>query len=270
MMIDRAHRLGRQIPNTDNQKRPKIVRFRDCIDTETILSKTYKLKRTHFGLDRQHPKEIAKARKKLYQSKEAEHARMSNKRVQVKYPVELFINDRSIENTFPEWFSVLGIDRLKRCPDTKPIQRAYSKETVINSSSESDSNDDNDQNTADEEVFLKSQDKNHQPIVGNAHENVNKPLSRANSTDRIENNKTASLSVSETQPSVSKKAPIANKTQIPPEANESRKVDSSQSVKQLKTTRVKMAQSQTIKNTSNRKSVSQHRGESQTSYTTKK
>ncbi|KAH3858489.1 hypothetical protein DPMN_101114 [Dreissena polymorpha] len=113
---------------TDDQKRPMIVRFRDYIDTETILSKAYKLKRTHFGLDRQYPKEIARAPKELYQSsKEAEYARMSNKRVQIKYPAELFINDRSVENKFPEWFSVLGIDRLKRCPDTKPIQRAYSK-----------------------------------------------------------------------------------------------------------------------------------------------
>ncbi|KAH3787272.1 hypothetical protein DPMN_165393 [Dreissena polymorpha] len=128
-----------------------IVRFRDYIDTETILSKAYKLNRIHFGLDRQYPKEIARARKELYQSKEAEYAPRSNKRVQIKYPAALFINDRSIEHKFQEWFSVLGIDRLKRCPDTTPIQRAYSKESVINSSSKSDSNDDDDdQDTADE------------------------------------------------------------------------------------------------------------------------
>ncbi|KAH3789196.1 hypothetical protein DPMN_167368 [Dreissena polymorpha] len=83
MMIDRAHRLGRKFTNTDDQKRPMVVRFRDYIDTETILSKAYKLKRTHFGLDRQYPKEITRARKELYQSKEAEYARTSNKRVQI-------------------------------------------------------------------------------------------------------------------------------------------------------------------------------------------
>ncbi|KAH3786594.1 hypothetical protein DPMN_164701 [Dreissena polymorpha] len=169
---------------------------------------------------------------------------MSNQRVKIKYPAELFINDRSIENKFPEWFSVLGIDRLKRCHDTKPIQKAYSNETVINSSSESDSNDDNDKEAEDEEVFL---NKSKQPIVGNAHENVNKATCMTNSTDRIENNETISLPVSETQPSVSKNAPIANKTQIPPKTSERKKAGTSHSVKQLKTTRVKMTQSQTVK-----------------------
>ncbi|KAH3736433.1 hypothetical protein DPMN_042996 [Dreissena polymorpha] len=265
MMIDRAHRLGRKFPNTNDQKRPMIARFRDYIDTETILSNAYKLKRTHFGLDRQYPKEIARARKELYQSKEAEYARMSNQRVKIKYPAELFINDRSIENKFPEWFNVLGVDRLKRCPDTKPTQsaRVYSNETVINSSSESDSNDGNDQEAADEDVFLKTQEKSIQPIVGNAHENVNKPRSRTNSADRIEQSESVRVPVNETHQSVSRKASLINKSQIPTKTIESRKTDTSNSVKHLKTKRAKMAQSQPNKITSDRQTVNQRRGVSQ-------
>ncbi|KAH3795397.1 hypothetical protein DPMN_148947 [Dreissena polymorpha] len=66
MMIDRAHRLGRINCHLNDQKRPMIVRFRDYVDTETILARALKLKRSLFGIDRQYPKEIARARKELY------------------------------------------------------------------------------------------------------------------------------------------------------------------------------------------------------------
>ncbi|KAH3818271.1 hypothetical protein DPMN_119874 [Dreissena polymorpha] len=162
---------------------------------------------------------------------------MSNQRVKIKYPAELFINNRSIGNKFPEWFNVLGVDR--RCPDSKPTQsaRVYSNETVINSSSESDSNYGNDQEVANEEVFLKTQERSIQPIVGNAHENVNNPRSRTNSADRIEHSESVRVPVNETHLSVSTKTPLINKTQIPTKTIESRKTDTSNSVKQLKTKR---------------------------------
>lgn len=86
MKIERAHRMGQitdeRYRNRSDPKRPMVVRFRDYVDTETILSKAYKLKGTNFGVDRQYPKEISVARAKLYSSQEAKQARAKRQKVQ--------------------------------------------------------------------------------------------------------------------------------------------------------------------------------------------
>lgn len=80
IVIKLAHRLGpqRQLDNDqglDDQKRPIIVHFLDCSDTEIILENSFRLKHTRFKVDRDYPTELDKARKELYQSGQAQEAR---------------------------------------------------------------------------------------------------------------------------------------------------------------------------------------------------
>ncbi|KAH3859836.1 hypothetical protein DPMN_102657 [Dreissena polymorpha] len=112
MHIERAHRMGRFDRKCRDAKRHMVVRFRDNVDTETIMENAYKLKRSPFGLDRQYPKEISKARSSLFKSQEARNAAMKRHKVQIKYPARLCINGRTMIDMFPEWFQVLGHDRL--------------------------------------------------------------------------------------------------------------------------------------------------------------
>ncbi|MES9879994.1 MAG: hypothetical protein ABW185_03845 [Sedimenticola sp.] len=72
--IQRAHRVGRRqsnIPGSGGRgfrpaHRPMIVGFRDYPDVELVLSKTKLLAGTSFGISRDFPQEIAKARNELY------------------------------------------------------------------------------------------------------------------------------------------------------------------------------------------------------------
>ncbi|KAH3817578.1 hypothetical protein DPMN_119117 [Dreissena polymorpha] len=193
MMIDRAHRLGRINSNLNDQKRPMIVRFRDYVDTETILARAYKLKRSPFGIERQYPKEIARARKELYQSQEAVQGRQLHQKVQIKYPARLYINGRVVRDMFPEWYSMLATDRLKQCPTshTHDKSRVYSNETVV----ERRENDEDSDEDGTDEVFTFTQSKSQQnPSIVNAHLDVNnqdciehtQSESRPNYADRSE------------------------------------------------------------------------------------
>ena len=59
----KVHRFGKR-PNHGN--RPIVAKFVNVKDQKTVLSKSYKLKGTHFGIKRQFPKEIENKRKSLY------------------------------------------------------------------------------------------------------------------------------------------------------------------------------------------------------------
>ena len=63
MYLERAHRLGRY--NID-KNRPIIVAFRDFCDTEEILNACVLLKDTGYGISRDYPNEISKARQTLW------------------------------------------------------------------------------------------------------------------------------------------------------------------------------------------------------------
>lgn len=68
MFLVRAHRLGARKRDTrpfEPQKRPLIVAFRDFTDTVEILDNTKRLKGTYFSVDRDYPREIYEARKRL-------------------------------------------------------------------------------------------------------------------------------------------------------------------------------------------------------------
>ena len=183
IVIERAHRLGRTSPQLyrdgSDQKRPLIARFRDYNDTEVIMRKVYLLKNSGFGIDRQYPKEISTARSALYKSKEAVDARSSRRKVQIRYPAKLFIDGRCVKDMFPEWFNVLGTNRLvgfntkltKEEEDvgTKSKSRAYSNETIVD--------------TLDSSVFI--EDNNASSQIRPAHTNINNPETRSGTCDEL-------------------------------------------------------------------------------------
>ncbi|XP_053379989.1 uncharacterized protein LOC128548625 [Mercenaria mercenaria] len=139
MCIKRAHRLGvlHSVKNRykDDPKRPLIVRFKDYVDTETVMEKAYKLRGSKIGVDRDYPREIALARKNLYTSSEAKNARQNKERMQIKYPARLFIKGKMVKDMFPDWFSILGystIDNKNHSIDAR--NQAYSIETDVDKS----------------------------------------------------------------------------------------------------------------------------------------
>jgi len=126
MEIERAHRLGRvnfqRRGDGVDQKRPMVVRFRDYVDTETIMTKAYRLK------------EISRARSELYNSEQARTARRNGQKVQLQYPAKLLIDRKLVLDKFTDWYEVLGTSRVASqvgSVSQKKQDRAYSDDTVI-------------------------------------------------------------------------------------------------------------------------------------------
>jgi hypothetical protein len=109
--IQRAHRLGPDKKVNYDQKRPIIVNFMHYEDTETILRSAYKLRGTNFMIDRDYPKEIVEARKKMYDSQAAREGREAGKRVEIKYPARLYINNVFEDDALPDWFGLMRESR---------------------------------------------------------------------------------------------------------------------------------------------------------------
>ena len=110
IVIDRAHRLGKR-RNRAFSRRPIIVAFRDFADTERVLSRGYLLKGTRFGVDRDYPMEINKARGVLWNRyKELKRA---GKNVSMQYPAKLVMDGRVIENALPDWYDILQEQRVE-------------------------------------------------------------------------------------------------------------------------------------------------------------
>ena len=83
------------------------------IITEYVLSKAYhRLRNTAFGIDRDYPNEIARARKVLYQSDDAREAKGRHSKVQIGYPARLFIDRKLVKDSFPDWFQMLHESRI--------------------------------------------------------------------------------------------------------------------------------------------------------------
>ena len=116
IVIERAHRLGsiRQPARQAGQdpRRPIIAKFNDYRDTEHILDRSYKLKGTKFRVDRDYPREIVEARKRLQFCEKTEQARRRGSRIQVKYPARLFIDGQLVIDEFPEWFDCMKVNRI--------------------------------------------------------------------------------------------------------------------------------------------------------------
>ena len=132
-----------------NPRRPMVASFHYYSDTEDILRKAYKLRGTGYGVDRQYPQEIMKARRELFNSQAAREARQQRGKVVIKFPAKLFINGRFVEDKFPEWFPTLRGSRIpnepqqfktqqpqyRRAEESSYSQRLYSNSTVCDSPS---------------------------------------------------------------------------------------------------------------------------------------
>lgn len=107
--IERAHRLGRF--NSEKGPRPIIVAFSFYKDTEDILSSARVLKGTSYGISRDYPQEITRARQKLWPQYKAARENPLN-RVTIGYPAKLIVNGVVICDLFPEWNSVNNGSRV--------------------------------------------------------------------------------------------------------------------------------------------------------------
>lgn len=101
--IERAHRLGRY--NSEKGPRPIIVAFSFYKDTEDILSLARMLKGTPYGISRDYPQEITRARQKLWPQYKAARENPLN-RVMIGYPAKLIVNGVVVCDLFPDWNSV--------------------------------------------------------------------------------------------------------------------------------------------------------------------
>ena len=120
--IERAHRLGRF--NPAKGPRPIIVAFSFFKDTEDILSNARSLKGTPFGISRDYPPEITRARQALWpRLKEARENRFNH--VTIGYPAKLIVNGAIICNLFPDWDAVMKGSRIPvpRFDDAQPLRQ---------------------------------------------------------------------------------------------------------------------------------------------------
>jgi hypothetical protein len=191
MYIERAHRLGTlynpKYRNTDDPKRPLIVKFKYYTDTEIVMQKAYKLRGTKFGVDRDYPKEIANARKSLYNSLEAKQARQDKVKMYIKFPAKLFIKVVMVKDMFPEWPGVLGVSRIEDANQSVYARKkVYSNETEVDNISlgspiASDRNDEvfefKRTDMYSEKVNSASRDKRPNQINSKTDKNVNMKLS---------------------------------------------------------------------------------------------
>lgn len=101
--IQRAHRLGRQ--RRDGKARPIIALLRDYPDVQQLFKNAKNLKGTRYGLSRDYPEEIRKARARL--DADRRKARSEKKTAVIAYPAKLIVDNRVVRNEFPDWSAVM-------------------------------------------------------------------------------------------------------------------------------------------------------------------
>ena len=163
MCIEGAHILGSLRQDTfrgrSDTRWPMVVKFRDNVDTEMVMKNANMLKNTRVGVYRDYPREIAIAIKKLYTCEEAKRARFDKSSVQIKYPARLYIDRKLVCDKFPEWFKIMGRNRLEESNrlNSRLDKLAYSKETIPDNKIESDDSEGtpkSDSETADESAVF--------------------------------------------------------------------------------------------------------------------
>ena len=111
--IDRAHRIGKRY-SRGISRRQIIVAFRDYYDTVRIMERAKMLRDTRYGIDRDYPAEISKARKLLWNRYKELKASSSNPSdVMLEYPARVVVGKTVVDDAFPEWFEVLKGTRLE-------------------------------------------------------------------------------------------------------------------------------------------------------------
>ena len=116
MCLERAHRLGR----FDRSKTwPIIVAFRDFCDTQEILHASSNLRGTGYGISRDYPYEISKARQSLWKQYTSTREANSNRKVTLEFPARLCIDGVLVADTFPDWYPILRGSRISCTPQTQ-------------------------------------------------------------------------------------------------------------------------------------------------------
>jgi hypothetical protein len=87
---------------------------------------------TRFGIDRDYPKEIAVARKKLYDFQRMNFSKKDKCKIQ--YPAKLIVNGKLVRDEFPDWHHLLNMNLLEMFDETAE-DSVYIRSTVIDSQS---------------------------------------------------------------------------------------------------------------------------------------
>ena len=134
MFLVRAHRLGarrRGIRPFEPQKRPLIVAFRDYNDTVEILSYTKRLKGTLFSVDRDYPREIYDARKRLWPLLKENRNQHPKADVNIQYPARLMVDKVVIRDEFPDWFPVLNGMRTVTVSNVELLEKQSTSSSIF-------------------------------------------------------------------------------------------------------------------------------------------
>lgn len=133
--IDRAHRLGRF---SLNKVRPIIVAFRDYGDTDSIMSRAKQLRGSPYGISRDYPPEIVKARQKIWPEYKTFKQQMApNDRISINFPAKLIVNKETKLDLFPDWNRIMKGSRISVTKQSEqsinssktgfPMQRQYAE-----------------------------------------------------------------------------------------------------------------------------------------------
>ena len=109
MYLERAHRIGRF---SVNRTRPIIVAFRDYCDTEDILNASNFLRDSSYGISKDYPNEIARARQSLWRQYKTTRDANPTKRVTLGYPARITVNNETVADCFPDWYLILQGSRI--------------------------------------------------------------------------------------------------------------------------------------------------------------
>lgn len=116
IVITRAHRVG-PIKLGQRADRPIIANFMNYNDLEYIMSNAKTLKNCPgYSIDRDLPKEISEARKRLWGVYKDTKRDNPNERVRIVYPAKLLCGNRVVRDEFPDWYSVLNQSRITNIP----------------------------------------------------------------------------------------------------------------------------------------------------------
>ena len=97
-----ARRIGVRDRNS-KFRRPVIGTLGHFCEVDIVMQNARKLKGSRYSVDRDYPKEIRDARRKLWPRIKEIRRSQPEARVQLKYPAKIEVNGRIIEDEFPYW-----------------------------------------------------------------------------------------------------------------------------------------------------------------------
>ena len=77
-----------------------------------IIDSAKKLKGLGFGINRDIPKELVEARKRLWARLKAEKAKNSNAKLVIAYPAKLIMDKKVIQDSIPDWHAIMNQSRF--------------------------------------------------------------------------------------------------------------------------------------------------------------